>query len=140
MKIFASNFVISPAGLITKFEAKIFIILLSVICLFLLSMTNEFTIKLVLFTAVPLIIIYPLAKRFISIPQIILGITFGLSLPISYSIAHGTINQDAIFLYVACIFWIIAYDGIYALSLKHKFHRKQLSKRCMLHRERLHLD
>lgn len=104
------------AGLITKFEAKIFIILLSLICLFLLSMTNEFTIKLVLFAAVPLIIIYPLAKRFISIPQIILGITFGLSLPISYSIVHGTIHQDAIFLYVACIFWIIAYDGIYALS------------------------
>ncbi len=104
------------SGLITKFEAFFFIAMLSMVCLFLLSMTNEFTVKLVLFVAAPLIALYPLAKRFISVPQIILGITFGLSLPISYSIVHENLHLDAIFLYMACIFWIIAYDSIYALS------------------------
>ena len=65
--------------------------------------------------AVPMIIIYPLMKRFIAVPQIFLGATFGLSLPISYSIAESTISLEVLFLYFGCVFWIIAYDTYYAL-------------------------
>ncbi len=48
-------------------------------------------------------------------PQLFLGATFGLSLPISYSIAESTLSLEVIFLYIGCIFWIIAYDTYYAL-------------------------
>ena len=48
-------------------------------------------------------------------PQIFLGATFGLSLPISYSIAEGAISLEVLFLYFGCVFWIIAYDTYYAL-------------------------
>ena len=96
-------------------EALLFIILLSACSLLLLSLTNIFTIKLVGLIAVPMIIIYPLMKRFIAVPQIFLGATFGLSLPISYSIAEGTISLEVLFLYFGCVFWIIAYDTYYAL-------------------------
>ena len=54
-------------------------------------------------------------KRFLAVPQLFLGATFGLSLPISYSIAESSINLEVIFLYLGCIFWIIAYDTYYAL-------------------------
>jgi 4-hydroxybenzoate polyprenyltransferase len=96
-------------------EALLFIILLSACSLLLLSLTNTFTIKLVGLIAVPMIIIYPLMKRFIAVPQIFLGATFGLSLPISYSIAEGAISLEVLFLYFGCVFWIIAYDTYYAL-------------------------
>ena len=54
-------------------------------------------------------------KRFLAVPQLFLGATFGLSLPISYSIAESSISLEVIFLYLGCIFWIIAYDTYYAL-------------------------
>tara|TARA_B100000686_G_C16663465_1_gene902282 strand:+ start:79 stop:606 length:528 start_codon:yes stop_codon:yes gene_type:complete len=73
------------------------------------------TICLVLFVAVPMIVIYPLMKRFIAVPQLFLGATFGLSLPISYSMAEGYVSLEIIFLYLGCIFWILAYDSYYAL-------------------------
>ena len=96
-------------------EAGIFIIILASLCIFLLMQTNPYTIKLVSYVAIPMIILYPLMKRFLAMPQLFLGATFGLSLPISYSIAELTISIEAIFLYIGCIFWIIAYDTYYAL-------------------------
>ena len=96
-------------------EALIFTLLLGALCLFLLFQTNAYTIKLVGFIAAPMIVLYPLMKRFIAVPQIFLGATFGLSLPISYSIAEGAITNEILFLYLGCIFWITAYDTYYAL-------------------------
>ena len=100
---------------LSLFEAGIFIVVLASICVFLLMQTNPYTIKLVCYIAVPMIIVYPLMKRFLAMPQLFLGATFGLSLPISYSIAESSINLEVIFLYLGCIFWIIAYDTYYAL-------------------------
>ncbi len=102
-------------GDLTFKEALIFTIILAAACLYLLSLTNIQTICLVLFVAVPMIVIYPLMKRFIAIPQLFLGATFGLSLPISYSMAEGYVSLEIIFLYLGCIFWILAYDSYYAL-------------------------
>ena len=96
-------------------EALVFTGLLGALSLFLLSQTNTYTIKLVGFLAAPMIVLYPLMKRFIAVPQIFLGATFGLSLPISYSIAEGTITNEVLFLYLGCVFWITAYDTYYAL-------------------------
>jgi len=70
-------------------DAFLLITILAAACLYLLSLTNTQTICLVLFIAIPMIVIYPLMKRFIAVPQLFLGATFGLSLPISYSMAEG---------------------------------------------------
>ena len=96
-------------------EAGIFTILLASVCIILLMQTNPYTIKLVSYVAIPMIILYPLMKRFLAMPQLLLGATFGLSLPISYSIAESTLSLEVIFLYIGCIFWIIDYDTYYAL-------------------------
>ena len=102
-------------GDLTLKEALLFTLILASACLYLLSLTNMQTIYLVLAVAVPMIIIYPLMKRVIAVPQLFLGATFGLSLPISFSIAEGYVSLEIIFLYIGCIFWILAYDSYYAL-------------------------
>ena len=102
-------------GDLTLKEALLFTLILASACLYLLSLTNMQTIYLVLTVAVPMIIIYPLMKRVIAVPQLFLGATFGLSLPISFSIAEGYVSLEIIFLYIGCIFWILAYDSYYAL-------------------------
>ena len=101
---------------LTKTEALIFIIFLGIVCLLLLYLTNLFVILFVLFVAAPLIIVYPLTKRFLPIPQLFLGLTFGLSLPISYAIAEQNISFDILLIYFACVCWITAYDSLYAMN------------------------
>ena len=79
---------------LSKVEALICIIFLGIMCLSILYLTNLFVILFVLFVAAPLIIVYPLTKRFLPIPQLFLGFTFGLSLPISYAIVEQNISFD----------------------------------------------
>ena len=71
-------------GELKPFEAIIFTLILAVLALIMLSLTSNYAIKIVMFVAIPLIVLYPLAKRFFLLPQLILGLTFGLS-PVSYT-------------------------------------------------------
>ena len=66
--------------------------------------------------SLPLIVIYPLAKRIIGLPQIILGLTFGWGALLGWA-AHGIWpGADALILYAATVFWIFGYDTIYAVQ------------------------
>ena len=63
-----------------------------------------------------LIVIYPLAKRIIGLPQIILGLTFGWGALLGWA-AHGIWPAaDALILYAATVAWIFGYDTIYAVQ------------------------
>jgi 4-hydroxybenzoate polyprenyltransferase len=66
------------------------------------------------FIAIILIAIYPLMKRYTYFPQAFLGITFNIGCLIGYSAIKDNISIDAILLYVACGFWTMGYDTIYA--------------------------
>ena len=103
-------------GELKPFEAIIFTLILAVLALIMLSLTSNYAIKIVMFVAIPLIVLYPLSKRFFLLPQLILGLTFGLSLPISYAIANDSITIEILFLYMGCACWITAYDSFYALT------------------------
>ena len=59
--------------------------------------------------------IYPLCKRFISIPQGVLGITFSWGIIMAYAASQNTVSTQAITLYFSTIFWVIAYDTQYAM-------------------------
>ena len=67
----------------------------------------------------PLIALYPLMKRLTYLPQIMLGITFNISVLIGYSAITGTIHTPALLLYIAAITWTIGYDTIYAHQDKY---------------------
>ena len=103
------------SGKISLKEAWMFFVILSIASFSLLLLTPPVTIKLALFFSL-LILIYPLAKRFIKAPQIILGITFGSGSIISYSLQSDSFSLSIIILYIGLIAWIVSFDSIYALE------------------------
>ncbi|MEB3225860.1 MAG: 4-hydroxybenzoate solanesyltransferase [Synechococcus sp.] len=66
--------------------------------------------------AVPVIIIYPLAKRFFPIPQLVLAIAWGFAVLISWSAVTQNLTSATWLLWGATVFWTLGFDTIYALS------------------------
>jgi 4-hydroxybenzoate polyprenyltransferase len=62
----------------------------------------------------PLIALYPLAKRVTFWPQAILGMTFNFGVIIGAAAIRPDFSLAIIILYVASIFWTLGYDTIYA--------------------------
>ena len=102
---------------ISIIEAWILFIILGIISLVLLFFTNPLTIKISIFFAL-LITLYPLSKRFIRAPQFILGITFGSSCLIAYSLQSNEFTISLAILYIGIVAWIISFDTYYALEDK----------------------
>ncbi|WP_138518924.1 4-hydroxybenzoate octaprenyltransferase [Limnobacter alexandrii] len=58
---------------------------------------------------------YPFTKRFFPMPQAYLGIAFGFSIPMAFVAVQGTVPGYAWLVFVANVFWTVAYDTEYAL-------------------------
>ena len=63
-----------------------------------------------------LVAIYPLAKRFTWWPQIFLGLAFNWGVLVGYSAITHELSVSVFLMYLACIFWTLFYDTIYALQ------------------------
>ena len=107
------------SGEISILHATYFLItmlLIGLICLYQLNVYTWF----VAVSAMPLIILYPLAKRFTKWPQIILGLTFSWAVPTAWSAANEEWNLGIFIMYLATVFWIIGYDTIYGCQDKNE--------------------
>jgi 4-hydroxybenzoate polyprenyltransferase len=103
------------SGAVTPLGALVFLAVLSAIGLLVLVQLPLIAIWWGLMS-LPLIIIYPLAKRFISLPQIVLSLTFSWGALLGWA-AFGTApGSIAGVLYLAVAFWIFGYDTIYAIQ------------------------
>ena len=60
--------------------------------------------------------LYPFAKRFIQVPQAMLGIAFGWGTIMAWAASRDTIDPTAWLLFAATVCWAIGYDTIYALQ------------------------
>lgn len=76
--------------------------------------TNRFTI-LLSFAALAVTLIYPFAKRFVSIPQAVLGIAFSFGIPMAFAAVRGRVPELAWWLLAGNLFWVLAYDTEYAM-------------------------
>jgi 4-hydroxybenzoate polyprenyltransferase len=76
--------------------------------------TNRFTV-LMSFAALAVTLVYPLAKRFVSIPQAILGIAFSFGIPMAFAAVRGSVPELAWWLLAGNLFWVLAYDTEYAM-------------------------
>ena len=103
------------SGNISLGEAWVFFIILSVASFSLLLATPLLTIKIALCVSL-LIVLYPLSKRFLKAPQLLLGITFGSGSVISYSLQSESFSLSIIILYIGLVAWIISFDSFYALE------------------------
>lgn len=66
--------------------------------------------------AVPVIVVYPLAKRFFPIPQLVLSLAWGFAVLISWTAVTGEISTATWLLWGAVVFWTLGFDTVYALS------------------------
>ena len=87
-----------------------FLLSLSLIILFLFESKTI----LIGFISLPLIILYPFLKRYTYWPQLGLGIIFSWGVLMVSIQFTGKFTYEFIILYVACIFWTLAYDTVYA--------------------------
>ena len=60
-------------------------------------------------------IAYPFTKRFISMPQAVLGIAFNFGIVIAFAAVQGTVPAVAWWLWLGNLFWVLAYDTEYAM-------------------------
>ncbi len=91
--------------------------LFGVLCLlaFLLVLTlNRLTIELS-FIAVALAAIYPFMKRYTHLPQVVLGMAFGWSVPMAFAAQTGEVPRIAWLIYVINVLWSVIYDTMYAM-------------------------
>ncbi len=65
--------------------------------------------------AVPVIVLYPLAKRVFAIPQLVLSIAWGFAVLISWS-AVTNLEAATWLLWGATVFWTLGFDTVYAMS------------------------
>lgn len=101
-------------GQITAKAAVIlFIVLLGAAGILLLQL-NLLTIKLGLLGAI-LSIIYPLMKRWIAMPQAVLGLAFAWGIPMAFTATIQTFPVAGYFLFLATFTWVIMYDTAYAM-------------------------
>ncbi len=64
--------------------------------------------------SLPLIVVYPLMKRWIWWPQIVLGLTFNFGALIGWAAATMSVGLPALLLYLGGVFWTLSYDTVYA--------------------------
>jgi 4-hydroxybenzoate polyprenyltransferase len=67
------------------------------------------------FVALAVTLAYPYAKRFVSMPQAVLGVAFSFGIPIAFAAVHAEIPLVAWLLLVGNLFWVLAYDTEYAM-------------------------
>ncbi len=99
------------AGRLVPRQALLVALGLAIIAAALVATLNSLTILLspiALFLAA----IYPFSKRWIQIPQGVLGIAFGWGAIMAWAASRGTIDPPAWWLFAATVCWAIAYDTI----------------------------
>jgi 4-hydroxybenzoate polyprenyltransferase len=67
------------------------------------------------FVALAVTLVYPYTKRFISLPQAVLGVAFSFGIPMAFAAVHGTVPALAWALLLGNAFWVLAYDTEYAM-------------------------
>ena len=68
-------------------------------------------------TIIPLVVLYPLAKRFFVLPQLILAMTYNWGCMIGWVTINSPYNfNNILILYLSLIIWTIVYDTIYAVQ------------------------
>ena len=67
------------------------------------------------FAALAIAIIYPFAKRYVAMPQAVLGVAFSFGIPMAFAAVQSRVPLLAWVLLLGNLFWVIAYDTEYAM-------------------------
>ncbi len=103
-----------PSGAVTEKESKILFVALVLVSFGLVLTLNAMTIWLSV-AALALAWVYPFMKRFTHLPQVVLGMAFGWSIPMAYAAVSESLPLSCWLLFLANICWTVAYDTQYAM-------------------------
>ena len=67
------------------------------------------------FVALAVAVAYPFAKRFLAMPQAVLGVAFSFGIPMAFAAVQSRVPLVAWGLLLGNLFWVIAYDTEYAM-------------------------
>jgi 4-hydroxybenzoate polyprenyltransferase len=79
------------------------------------------------FAALAIALVYPYAKRFVSMPQAVLGVAFSFGIPMAFAAVRGADSSGGVSAVVSAVpllawvlllgnlFWVLAYDTEYAM-------------------------
>lgn len=67
------------------------------------------------FAALAVTLVYPFAKRYVSMPQAVLGVAFSFGIPMAFAAVQSRVPTLAWVLLLGNLFWVIAYDTEYAM-------------------------
>jgi 4-hydroxybenzoate polyprenyltransferase len=102
------------AGRISTLEALVLFAVLSMTALVLALQLNRATLLLAVVGGF-LAISYPFVKRFLSVPQLYLGLTFGWGIPMAFDAQLERVPRVAWLLLLANMLWVTVYDTLYAM-------------------------
>lgn len=101
-------------GAVAPYEALTLFVALGLIAIGLATMLNRQAQLLATVGAV-LTIAYPFIKRYISIPQFVLGAAFGWAAPMAFAAQTGETPELAWLVFGTVVIWAVIYDTFYAM-------------------------
>jgi 4-hydroxybenzoate polyprenyltransferase len=102
------------AGAVSVKDALVLGAVLALLAFGLVLTTNRVTIAWS-FVALLISLVYPYAKRFVSMPQAVLGVAFSFGIPMAFAAVQSRVPPVAWVLLLGNLFWVIAYDTEYAM-------------------------
>jgi 4-hydroxybenzoate polyprenyltransferase len=87
---------------------------LALLAFVLVLTTNALTVGLSV-AALAVTLVYPYAKRFVAMPQAVLGVAFSVGIPMAFAATRGHIPPLAWLLMLGNLCWVLAYDTEYAM-------------------------
>jgi len=82
---------------------------------FCLVLTINHTAVMWSFAALATAVVYPYAKRVVSMPQAVLGVAFSFGIPMAFAAVQSEVPLLAWILLLGNLFWVMAYDTEYAM-------------------------
>jgi 4-hydroxybenzoate polyprenyltransferase len=104
-------------GLVSVRAAFLFLLIQCLVGLLVL-IPFERHVQLTAVGSIVLVVLYPLAKRFLGVPQLVLGLVFSWGALVGFlaTSACGTSLWPMAALYLATASWIVGFDSLYALQ------------------------
>ncbi|GLS28275.1 4-hydroxybenzoate octaprenyltransferase [Marinibactrum halimedae] len=101
-------------GKVSSREAIVLFFSLCLAAFVLVLFTNTITVYWS-FGAVALAAMYPFAKRYTHLPQVVLGAAFSWAIPMAFAAQTGSVPSGAWLFFAAHLLWVVAYDTFYAM-------------------------
>jgi 4-hydroxybenzoate polyprenyltransferase len=101
------------SGQLTLKKALFFLLGQLLVCALLLLAINAYS-RWLAVLLIPIVVVYPLCKRFTYWPQVVLGIGFNWGMLMAWSDTQNVVPLAGIAMWVGAVLWQVGYDSIYA--------------------------